>query len=289
LAASISPQGRASPGGVTLKVVLARHDRRSGRLAVACALASAAVVACGSFGEAPAGSDGDAGVGNASEAGAADASTGASDGGGGQGDDGAPPGTCTPPCETFETSEWSRLWPRSASGSGVLEVTEGESTSGTRALDLAIRAADGEAVLSFSAGVTPRRIVASVNVLVLVKGDGELDLFEIVEGPELSARGIHFVHQASSGSYVSESSASYPKQILPLGGMFATYTRVTLELDFNASRYTVMVGSQVRATGELDTTWKPSVLFVMVGAAYTQNVTKPWHVRFDDVSVVTEP
>lgn len=55
-------------------------------------------------------------------------------------------------------------------------------------------------------------------------------------------------------------------------------------------RYSLTVGTEAMSE-TLDPSWKPPQLVVSVGAPFAQGVssTRPWRVRLDDVSVITEP
>jgi hypothetical protein len=242
-------------------------------LALGVALASA----CGSFGAAPLPAD-DATA--ASDAGAVDAPV----------EGAAPPdggATCLPPiCEDFETDAWKVLW--TTKGPSQIDVSDGASTSGVRALDL--RLSDRTpAYIVRQLGAGPfDKVVASVNMRVLERGDGEIDLFEV--GDSLLARGVIFVHADATGSFVCEASAGAPSNVIPTPVQsLATYTRIVIELDFRKGVYALTVGAQA-VNGLLDATWNPAQLVVALGAPFAGgSAAKRWRVRFDDLSVTTEP
>lgn len=237
--------------------------------------------ACSSFGESSTSETGDAAP--VPEAGPREAGTGLEDA-----DAGPLPGCLPPLCESFETDAWAVLWP--PTGGARIGVSTGPSSTGTRALELKLGSGDDPAYVERALG-NVRKVTASVNVLVVKRGAGEVDFFEIVEGQSGTDRGVHFVHSASGSRFASDSSASVTQEILPtVEQSFAKYTRVEMVLDVAARTYAMTVGAH-QTSGQVDPAWNPKQLYVAIGAAYVANVptAESWIVRFDDVSVVTEP
>lgn len=253
----------------------------AGMFAVALGVASG----CSSFGEATDGDD----AGAANEAGEPAEAGDAGVGDGPPRGDAGPPGCLPPFCEDFETGTWGSLWNRS--GTARLEVSTGAATSGERALELYL-VSEPRTFLQRELGVLPSKVTVSVNVLVLERGDGEVDFVQISDGADNgAAKGVHFVHAQSTGLFSTESSASEPRDIAPTSEQsFATYARVSLEIDLNAHTYRAGAGIGQKS-GALDRTWKPTKLVVSVGAPFANNLdtARPWRVRFDDLRVLVQP
>lgn len=62
---------------------------------------------------------------------------------------------------------------------------------------------------------------------------------------------------------------------------------MTLEVDISKHKLTYAIGEE-GGTVDLDLTWMPPALFFSLGASYAKEVTRPWHVRFDDAEIITK-
>jgi hypothetical protein len=266
----------AGSEAVSLLVVVSARMRRSGNASAAsaiCVVTLAGLTACSSF--APAPPDADAAA-PADAAAAPDAQP--------IRDAGADAAPCLSfLCEDFESESW-RKW--SLIGlPGALDVTMGPATSGVRALDLQIAKNNTATIIVQSLGAA-RRVTLAVNMLVVTKGDGDIDFVNLVEGAQAGAAGLHITYVQGAGRYAVE-----PPKVSPsaLAEAFNSYARVKLELDRDTRTYAFTIGSE-NFQGTLDQgVFATNNLYVSLGAAYAVGITNSWHVRFDDLEVTTEP
>jgi len=240
---------------------------------------------CSSFSGAPDDGTVDGGTGVSEGGGATDASS--SDAPPDGGAVGFPP-CLSPSCEDFESATWRLKW--ALAGDPILDVNNGASTSGTRALDMLVPNTDQKAILVRKAGAATKGLVAvSVNVIVAERGDGELDFINLVESADIGAKGVHIVHDNASNGYAVE----YPitgdkKMVVSIAQPFAGFTTVKMEVTIATSSLVVTAGGDV-IKGELDPAWKPADLYFALGSAYAKVITKPWHIRFDDAALLASP
>lgn len=70
---------------------------------------------------------------------------------------------------------------------------------------------------------------------------------------------------------------------------FTSYTPVTIDGDLVSGAYGAKVGSSPRfsSMGDAEANGAALPLEVRVGIHFAMNVTRPWHVRFDDVEIIT--
>ncbi len=196
---------------------------------------------------------------------------------GGQGQGNA----CVGPCETFESAQWKSDW--GMSGPGAIDVTVGESTSPSHAVDLTVT---GDVRVQLARGFgMGNKLVASVSMKVVSAGEGELDLFAIRMSADLGSDGIKLVHQAKEQRYAIQANGV----VTPVTASFGAFIRVTLEVDIAMKTWTFKVGGD-QMSGPLDAMWtKGSPFYVAFGALFASDIKGAWHIRFDDVEVKATP
>lgn len=239
----------------------------------ACSPALVPAVACSPF---TAADDPDASSDASFDAAAAEAASDA--------DAGAASTPCvSPTCEDFETTKWTSSW--MPSGTGV-SVSSGPSTSGTKAIDLLLPGNSGGFYWRALGGA--RHVSVTLQMKVFSPGTGEVDFISISEQP-MDSKGVHVAHSNSTHDYVFEIPVNTGKGTTELATSFDVYTPVTIDLDLNLHSCKVTIGNALVPTNDLDPSWAPSALYLLVGASFAANVTQPWHVRFDDAAVTTLP
>lgn len=179
----------------------------------------------------------------------------------------------------FEEGKLPAAW-APAGNIGTLLVTDGMSTSGTKALDVSLSTSE-PAFLVLDLG-RARRAAVTASVLVLTRGTGEVDFFGLCD-KATAEPGLYLVHSGSSIQFAVEP---------PLAGVeliaqsFSSYTAVRLEVDLVARTYSYSLGANPPKSGTLaKNALGAASLYVLLGAPYAMGVTQPWHVRFDDVKV----
>jgi hypothetical protein len=189
---------------------------------------------------------------------------------------------CAPPnCLDLEDGRIPNEWAQNGSGSPIV-VTAGPSTSGTHALDVTVGA---DAPTFLVRDLTAFKHVAiTANVLIVAEGAGEVDLLGISHMPLAAEDSLYLVHSGDSAEYAIE----LPTGKVPLGQRFKEYVPIRLEVDLVQSSYVYQVGAGAPQQGKLATTAFPGKkLYVLLGAAWATSITKPWHIRFDDIEVTT--
>lgn len=191
---------------------------------------------------------------------------------------------CTAPrCEDFETDSWMTSW--APSGSGV-SVTDGRSSSGKRAIDFTL--SSNETPLFARALGASRHVVVTMQILVETRGEGELDFFSIAEAAAPNSDGIYLVHANREKAFVLEvEKAKDGRVVKQLAQGFTELTRVTFDVNLTTHKLACDFGTE-HYDVDLDPDWKPPALYVQAGARYATNITKLWHIRYDDADIVTE-
>jgi hypothetical protein len=191
---------------------------------------------------------------------------------------------CSPPaCEDFESPTWTTAWLVGTAPSAPT-VTNGTATSGTRALDVVISDNTTSYVVHGASGAT--KLTLTANVLVAQMGDGDVDLLGIGESATPGSQGVYLVHQASLGQVLSVEQPGNQQTALASG--LSTFTPVRLELDLVAQTYAYTIGAAPRIARSFS--YKPSLLGAtfFLGVTYASGVTKPWHIRYDDVAITAQ-
>jgi hypothetical protein len=184
-------------------------------------------------------------------------------------------------CEDFETDSWRKDWQKA--GATIIDVNaDGPASSGTRAATLRV-AASTPGILVHSLGAA-KQVSFAANMIIVEKGDGEIDFINLVEGAQPGAPGFHISHSGTNLNYNLE----VPKiPTRALGQTFVAYQRVKLEVNLVAHTYKFSAGNEV-VQGELDPTFPAQpLLYISLGAGYATGIKKAWHVRFDDVEITT--
>ena len=247
----------------------------SGAMAGACVLAL--VASCTTFT-----TDAATGVVDAA-AEAADGNVPSDGGGDADAEAGEPPPLCGALfCEDFEGRTWEKLWTTTGAKEHLGVTNAGGAVSGTNALDLAITG-DSPVILVRPVG-SYKHVTLTVRMSVLAQGDGEVDFVNIASSAAIDAPGVHLIHDAASNSFGVEPVGGTSRQ---LAATFGSFVRVELELDLDKSVFAYHVGDSESGTGALPAPFVANAqsLYVSLGAAFTLNVSKAWHVRFDDVTV----
>jgi len=184
-------------------------------------------------------------------------------------------------CVNFDDGKWPDGW--SVNGDGdALTVTPGPTTSGGFALDVVFR--DQLAFLSVDvAGAS--KVTVTANVLVLQFGSGETDFLGIAEEATTGASGLFLVHPRLSGERLAVELPKNEAQ-LALESPFTTYTPVRLELDLAAKTYAYTVGSETK-NGPVTSPPSSGKLAVVIGGNFVESGSNPWHLRYDDIEIVT--
>ncbi|CAN5742825.1 hypothetical protein BH11MYX4_BH11MYX4_02670 [soil metagenome] len=192
--------------------------------------------------------------------------------------DGASPRCAVTFCEDFEGESWKSAWTK-AGAVERLDVTPGPSVSGQQALDLVL-AGDTPVILVHALGPV-RHVKLTARMTVLQRGDGEIDLVNIVSGAGLDAPGIHLVHAANAKLFAVEPVGSTATVV---AAMFAGFGTVQLEVDLVAGTFAWRI-DQESGGGSFSPKLTASSLYISLGASFAQQVKAPWHIRFDDVTV----
>jgi hypothetical protein len=157
-------------------------------------------------------------------------------------------------------------------------------TSGVNALDLTF--SDKAAYFGISlAG--KKKVTVTANVLVVELGTGEVDLFGIAESQDVGAPGILLVHRMSALNTLAVELPGGQAQY-DLAADFSKYTPVTLTVDLDTGTYAYEAGSS-KMSGTLTSPLSPTSVSVVIGGVYPAPGFKPWHVRYDDVTIVATP
>jgi hypothetical protein len=189
-----------------------------------------------------------------------------------------------PACEDFESTAWATTW-LGGTASNAPTVTRGSSTSGSRALDVAITGSTTSYVFHGAAPAT--KLTLTANVLVDKMGDGEVDLLGIGESANPGSQGLYLVHPVAAGQALAVEIEGVAQT--SLGADFSAFTAVKLEVDLDAGVYAYTIGGGGgRVEGKLpNALLKTSVTF-FVGITFATGVTKPWHIRYDDVAITAQ-
>ncbi len=193
----------------------------------------------------------------------------------------AAPGACAAaPCIfDFEDGQLPAGW-APAGKIATLLVTDGTSTSGTRALDITLKS-DDPAFLALDLG-SAQHAAVTAQVLVLSRGDGEVDFLGLSD-LTTTVPGLLLVHNDNMNQYVVELPVA---GVEPIARPFTTYTPVRLEVDLVGRTYSYRLGTDPERKAPLAKGAFPAgKLNVLLGLSYATGVTKSWHVRFDDVKV----
>jgi hypothetical protein len=187
-------------------------------------------------------------------------------------------------CEDFESTSWSTTW-LAGPALDAPTVTPGPSTSGSRALDVAIRADTTSYVFHGAGGAT--KLTLTANILVDTMGDGEVDLLGIGESANPGSQGLYLVHPVAFAQALAIEVSGGGQT--PLGADFSVFTAVKLEVDLVAGVYAYTIGSGGgRVEGQLPTTLLKASATFFLGVTFAKGVTKPWHVRYDDVAITAQ-
>lgn len=181
-------------------------------------------------------------------------------------------------CEDFEATGWNRSWTKTGAIERI-DVTAGASVSGTKAADLEL-GTNTPAILVHSVGAF-RHIKLTARMKVVARGDGEIDLVNVVSGPELGAPGLHLTHAAATNKFAVEPPVG---AATPLDETFTEFVLIQLEVDVTTGQYSYAIG-QEHGGGTVPGRSEAQPLYISLGASYASTVTTAWHVRFDDITV----
>jgi hypothetical protein len=187
-----------------------------------------------------------------------------------------------PACEDFESTTWAKVW-LAASPVNAPTVTPGLATSGTHALDVTISDSTTSYRVHDASGAT--NLTLTANILVDQMGDGEVDLLGIGDSVAAGPAGIYLVHPALSGQLLAVEEENSQTQ---LAQDFSVFTAVRLELDLAKRTYAYTIGTAPRITGMLAQTPAQQSATFFLGVTFAKGVTKPWHVRYDDVAITAQ-
>jgi hypothetical protein len=189
-----------------------------------------------------------------------------------------------PSCEDFETAAWAKTW-LAGTASGAPTVTVGPSTSGSRALDVAITGSTTSYVLHGAGPAT--KLTLTANVLVDQMGDGDVDLLGIGESANPGSQGLYLVHPVAAGQALAVEIEGVVQT--SLGADFSAFTAVKLEVDLDAGVYAYTIGvAGGRVERQIPTAMLKTSATFFLGVTFAAGVTKPWHIRYDDVAITAQ-
>jgi hypothetical protein len=186
--------------------------------------------------------------------------------------------------EHFDVPGWEGSWDLGNKGALVADSTGAQSAPSSLHVQLAKAAVHNEIVRGYSA---PSKLRVKASIYIVTQGDGDVDFVALSDNlvPSLETS-VSF--SATTSGFVGELYDTPKSAVLSkftLGIVSGKWIDLELEVDLVLRTWSMWQGGMSLGTDSLPSTWKPTTLFVKVGAAYTSSVTQPWDLRIDDVVV----